>query len=59
MWRFCSIEFMSTSFEDMSYDAFKEYFLKAIDLIEEDICPFLADCEDAAEINKIISEVRK
>lgn len=53
------IDFISTSFDSMSEEQFREFVFKAVGVIEEHICPHLMESEWAMKVDKIIAEFRK
>jgi hypothetical protein len=53
------IDYISTNFDSMSEDAFREFVFKAVGVIEEHICPYLMESDWASKVDKIIAEFRK
>lgn len=54
-----ALEYVSTKFDSMSEQAFKEYVTAGIGIIEEEICPYLMESPWADKVNSIITEFRK
>jgi hypothetical protein len=53
------IDYISTRFDSMSEDQFREFVFKAVGVIEAEICPHLMDSDWALQVDKIIAEFRK
>lgn len=53
------LEYLSTDFNSMTETAFREFAMKAVGIIEEHICPYLKESEEAARVDKIVAEFRK
>lgn len=53
------VDYISTGFDSMSEDEFRDFVKKAVNVIESDICPYLRDSEYAARVDKIIAGFRQ
>lgn len=53
------LEFISTSFDSMSEETFREFVTKAVGMIETEICPYLMESDYAQKVSNIIAEFRK
>lgn len=53
------IEYISTGFDSMSEDAFRDFVFKAVTVIEDSICPYLMDSDWSMQVDKIIAEFRR
>ena len=53
------IDYLSTGFDKMSEEQFRDFVFKAVGIIETEICPFLHESEFAVQVDKIIAEFRK
>ena len=53
------IEYISTGFDSMSEEQFRDFVFKALDVIEDEICPHLMESDWAMKVDKILAEFRK
>ena len=53
------IEYISTKFDSMSEEQFRDFVFKAFGVIEEEICPHLMESDWATKVDNIIAEFRK
>lgn len=52
------IDYISTNFGSMSEDQFREFVGKAVTVIEEHICPYLAESDYTQNVDKVIAGFR-
>ena len=53
------IDYISTGFDSMSEEKFRDFVFKALDVIEGEICPHLMKSDWAMKVDNILAEFRK